>query len=419
MTATVAQPAPPATALAPDTPAGLPPGLPRRDAASLIAVPLVHGIGQSMLFAILPSVARDHGIGETGVALIYMLPAVVWALITIWWGRRCDVWDRKPILLLSILGFAASMLTFAGAAALAYLGLIGAGALWVLILVSRLMYSTMSSGALPAAQAYVVARTVPRHRTTAIGRISAAWNFGTLLGPGIIGLLAVFGVLTPMIAAGIIALMVWAVVRVALSPQPPQPAPSGARRRLRFADPRIRMILVTGLCGSMAQAILLQTLGFFFMDGLGVASGDVPRTVGVALTTAGLATLLSQVVLVPLMGRSPAFMERLGAGVTLGAFLILAMADSIMVAWLATALSGLGYGLLRPGNIAHASQAVQAHEQGSVAGLNGALWSAGYIITPLFTMPLHGIDPQLPFYAGAVTLLLAIGFSLAAAPKRR
>lgn len=411
MTTLAPQPAPPA-ALAPDTPAGLPPGLPRRDAASLIAVPLVHGIGQSMLFAILPAVARDHGIGETGVALIYMLPAVAWSLITVWWGRRCDVWDRKPILLLSILGFAASMLTFAGAAALAYWGAIGSGMLWALILASRLVYSTLSSGALPAAQAYVVARTAPRHRTTAIGRISAAWNFGSLLGPGIIGLLAIFGVLTPLVAAGAIALVTWAIVRATLTPQRPQPAPVGGQGRLRLLDPRIRLILVTGLCGSMAQAILLQTLGFFFMDGLDVASQDVPRVVGVALTIAGLATLLSQVVLVPMI-RQAAFMERLGAALTLAAFLMLAGVDSVHGAWLATALSGLGYGLLRPGNIAHASLAVQAHEQGSVAGLNGALWSAGYIVTPLFTMPLHMLGAALPFYAGAVTLLLAIGFSLA------
>jgi MFS family permease len=396
-----------AAAVTPDAPEGLPPGMPRRVAASLIAIPLVHGIGQSLLFAILPAVARDQGISDLRVGMVYMLPAIAWSLLTAWWGHRCDHWDRKPILLLSVLGFAASMLMFAGAAAAAYAGWIGATALWLLILLSRLVYSGLSSGALPAMQAYVIQRSQPAQRLTAISRITAAWNFGSLLGPGVIGILAAFGTLTPILAAGAFAVAVWAVVRRTREAQPPRARPSGHLPRLSPFDSRIRTVLLLGLCGSLSQAILFQTLGFYFIDGLQFSTQDTPRVVGIALMLSALATLFSQVILVPRLPVNARMLQHLGLWSSLLAFLVLSFSASLYATWLATTLCGLGFGLLRPGNIIEASQRVEAHEQGAVAGLNGALWSGGYILTPLFAMQLHAVNPHLPY--GVACVVIAAG----------
>lgn len=410
------KPAASAETLHPDTPEGLPGGLPRRVAACLIAVPMVHGIGQSLIFAILPTVARDIGITANAVGLIYMLPAVAWSLITAWWGHQCDRWDRKPILLLSVLGFAFSLLIFGFSAAGAYAGWYGAGTLWALILVSRLLYSAMSSGALPAAQAYVIELSPPSRRAVSIGRLTASWNFGSLLGPGVIGVLTWFGVLTPLFATACLALLVWFTVRRVLPSQYPQR--TGNRiSRLSVFDPRIRSVLLIGFCGSIAQATLLQTLGYYFMDQLGVSTADAPRVVGVALMLAALATLFSQTVLVPRLTAVPWRLEMLGLLISFCAFAGLALSGTIGQAWLTTIACGLGYGLLRPGNITRASLAVEPHEQGAIAGLNGALWSAGYIVTPLFAMPLHALDPRLPYLAALLFILLSLTINLAFGDK--
>ncbi|MDB5968027.1 MAG: hypothetical protein JWQ90_477 [Hydrocarboniphaga sp.] len=403
-----ANPNPGPASSAPDVPDRLSPGISRSIAISLTAVPVMHGIGQSLIFAILPAVARDIGIDENGVGLIYMLPAIAWSLATAWWGHRCDTWDRKPILLLSLLGFAASLLIFALASAGAYAGWYGAGLLWTLILMSRLLYSALSSGALPAAQAYVIALTPPARRTIAIGRLTAAWNLGTLMGPGVIGVLAVFGLLTPLFATAAFAMLVWLGVRRGLDPQPPQRSHGAPTLRMSPFDPRIRSVLLIGLCGSISQATLLQTLAYTFMDRIGVATADAPRVVGIALMLAALATLFSQTVLVPRLGAAPRKLESLGLTINLCAFAGLAISTSSLSVWLATLLCGLGYGLVRPGNIARASLSVQADEQGAIAGLNGALWSAGFIVTPIFAMPLHRIDPRLPFVAAGAVILVAL-----------
>lgn len=396
----------------PDAPVGMPPGLSRRTAIGLMLIPLMHGIGQSLVFAILPSVARDLGISETRVGMVYMLPAAAWSVMTAWWGHRCDIWDRKPILLLSLLGFAISTLIFAGAAAFAYAGVYGATTLWLLILFSRLLYSGMSSGALPAGTSYLIQATPPRKRTASIGRFTASWNLGTLLGPGIIGVLTTFGVLTPLFATAAFAFLLWLPLRRFLDSQHPAPHPSGSRTRLSVLDPRIRSILLIGLCASMAQGTLLQTLGYYFMDRLGIASGDAPRVVGIALMLAAFSTLFSQIVVVGRLQVSPLVLQLVGLGINGAAFTGLILSTSTLHAWLATMLCGMGYGLLRPGNITQASLAVSSHEQGAVAGLNGALWAAGFIITPMFAMPLHAIDPRLPYVAVLGILALAMAGGL-------
>lgn len=387
-------------------------GLDFRDTASLIAVPVIHGLGQSIIFAVLPAIARDQGITEMRVALVYMLPAVVWTTATIWWGRRCDHQDRKPILLLSVLGFAVSMLIFGSVAAAAYAGVIGATVLWLLVLVSRLIYSCLSSGALPAVQSYLVARTEPGRRASAIGGITAAWNLGTLIGPGVVGALTLLGVLAPLFAAAAMAGVVWVVVRQCLGSQQPAPMPTGTTARLSPLDRRIRVPLLTGLCGSMAQATLLQTLGFFVIDGLAVDTLESARVVGLSLLMAGVATLFSQLFLVPALQCPAGSLERRGLAITCSALAAFLICDSVTDVCLATMLAGLGYGLTRPGNVTRASLAVAPHEQGAVAGINGAVWSAGYVLTPLFAMALHAADPHLPFIAGSAVLALALLLSL-------
>lgn len=112
--------------------------------------------------------------------------------------------------------------------------------------------------------------------------------------------------------------------------------------------------------------------------------------------------------LVPRLKLSPLTLEHTGLWVCLVAFAVMALGNTVTVAWAATGLCGLGYGLLRPGNILHAASAVAPHEQGAMAGFNGAVWSAGYIVTPLLVLPLHAQDPHLPFVVAAAALSVGL-----------
>jgi MFS family permease len=70
-------------------------------------------------------------------------------------------------------------------------------------------------------------------------------------------------------------------------------------------------------------------------------------------------------------------------------------------------LSGLGFGMLRPGFAGAASLAVSPDEQGAMAGLTGGAGASGFIFAPLIGNSLYAINPALPYILG-VALLIAL-----------
>ena len=67
------------------------------------------GLGQSMLFAILPPAARALGISPFRISTIFATSASIWVFVSPWWGRQSDVWGRRPVILIGLLGFGLSM----------------------------------------------------------------------------------------------------------------------------------------------------------------------------------------------------------------------------------------------------------------------------------------------------------------------
>ncbi|HEX5515453.1 MAG TPA: hypothetical protein VFY81_13730, partial [Gammaproteobacteria bacterium] len=73
-----------ATATEPASPA---PGIDRRSYLLLFAGLVSVGMGQSLMFAILPPVARNLGLSEVQVGVIFAVSGVLWVLSSPFWGR--------------------------------------------------------------------------------------------------------------------------------------------------------------------------------------------------------------------------------------------------------------------------------------------------------------------------------------------
>src|SRR5436190_14434995 len=71
------------------------------------------GIGQSMLFSILPPAARQIGITPFQVSTIFATSATLWVFISPWWGRRSDLRGRRQIMMIGLCGYALSMFALA------------------------------------------------------------------------------------------------------------------------------------------------------------------------------------------------------------------------------------------------------------------------------------------------------------------
>jgi MFS family permease len=75
-------------------------------------------------------------------------------------------------------------------------------------------------------------------------------------------------------------------------------------------------------------------------------------------------------------------------------------------------MSGLGFGMVRPGYAAAASLAVDRHEQGAIAGLTGATGAAGFIFGPLIATALYRVAPAAPYIFGAVLMAGLYAYAL-------
>jgi MFS family permease len=81
------------------------------------------------------------------------------------------------------------------------------------------------------------------------------------------------------------------------------------------------------------------------------------------------------------------------------------------------ALSGLGFGMARPGFTSGASLSVAPHEQGAVAGVIGGASAMGFIAGPLIGW-MYEWSPYLP-YVFAALLLVGLGVFMWLSPTLR
>jgi MFS family permease len=120
-----------------------------------------------------------------------------------------------------------------------------------------------------------------------------------------------------------------------------------------------------------------------------------------------IASLFAQFVLVQRFRLGTRFLVYAGIGVALVSNLLVILAimspNYGLIAF-ALVLSGLGFGMLRPGFAGASSLAVSPDEQGAMAGLTGGAGAAGFIFAPLIGNALYGLDPTLPYILGTVLM---------------
>lgn len=369
------------------------------------------GMGQSMLFAILPPAAREIGLTPFQVSTIFATSASIWVFVSPRWGRQSDVWGRRPVILIGLLGFAASMALLA---TMIYVGLhklLPLALVYPLMVASRCVFALVGSGTGPASQAYVADRTTRAERTAGVALVNAALGLGQTIGPGIGAALAVFGLLAPLyFSAGlavISAFMIWTFL-----PEEGPPIEKGAPRppRLSFRDRRVLPFLLVATSLQAVQATTSITLAFFMQDTLGLDAHQTVQYSGAGFVVLAVSGLLTQLILVQRLKPSPRTMMRAGVPLALLAFLTFLSAKDFYVYLGALVFLGAGLGLVRPGNAAGASLAVDPTEQGSVAGLTNAIGVLGNVFGPLLGTTLFQVIPQGPYILNAVLMVMALTF---------
>jgi len=380
----------------------------RRRALAILFFSLIcNGAGQTVLFSILPPLSRQLNLSEFQVLLVFAVSAAIWMFSAGYWGRRSDIWGRKPVMLIGLVAFAVSTALFAATLQGGLSGWLPAAAVFPLMIASRSIFGLLGSGTAPASQAYIADRTTASERLGALATNSAAFGLGAALGPGVATMLTVFGVLAPFYFIAAMALAS-AVAIWLLLPEHSRPRAHAERPKssLRWYDDRILPFVIFSIGLGTTGAIAIQTMSFFFMDVLGAKRDLAVEYTSIGQMASSMAALFAQLIVVQRFKFSASQLTSWGLILAFVSFVLFLVSPNFGPLIFALILSGLGFGIARPGFTAAASLTVSPHDQGAVAGIIGGASAAGFIMGPMIGLMYRHVSPYAPYAFGAFMMVV-------------
>jgi len=324
-------------------------------------------------------------------------------------GNLSDKYGRRPVLLLSLLGFGID-----------YIFLSMAPTIWWLF-VGRLI-AGLFGASFTTATAYIADISTPENRSKNFGMIGAAFGLGFIIGPGIGGLLGEFGPRVPFMAAAILTFLNLIYGYFVL----PESLAKEHRRAFEWkrANPLgslLQLKKYKGVGGLIVSLIFVYIAGhavqstwtFFNIEKFQWSN----TLMGISLTVIGLLIAIVQGGLIRYINPKLGDEKSIYVGLrlySLGLFLFsFATEGWMMFVFLIPYCLG---GIAGPALQSIISGNVPRNEQGELQGALTSLMSATSIVGPLlmtnlfawFTRPEGDVKfAGAPFFAGAILMLIS------------
>ncbi len=390
------------------------------------------GMGQSIIFAVLPMLGRELKLHELQLQLPFLnlsiepkelaitslsaLTALTFSLVSPFWGRMSDRYGCKPVIVVGLLGYTLGMALFSGVAYAGLVGAIGGLGLYILLLVARIIHASVMSAAFPASSAYMVGLVDANNRAKGLGKLSAANQLGIMCGPALAYLIAL-NYLAPFFVQSLITLFAAILVALMLPKTDVVEKSLQQPKKLTYWDKRYRVYIGVGLVVYTCLGMVQQTLGFFFQDTLNLDGVTAAKYYSSAMVVSSGAMMFAQLFLVQRLHWRPQILLRFGLPFMMFGFVLVAVSSNLPLLLIGMALFGFGMGFTGPGFSACASLTVAPNEQGALAGLVGAVAGMGFVIGPLLGGFLYALDSSYPYaLAGACSGIVFIVISLRSLP---
>ena len=183
-------------------------------------------------------------------------------------------------------------------------------------------------------------------RVKGMARLGATQGVGQVIGSAVGGLLAIFGLMVPLVAVPVLLVLAVVLVRIRLQPQ----APTELRKRPRTVKPTDRRVLPFLLCCAgmyLTLGVIQVIVGFLVQDRLDVTDDRAGLLTGLALLVAGAGVVVSQAVIMPRSRWGPGTLLRVGASTAAVGFLL--MVPAVPSAPLTEVLLYVAVGVVAPG----------------------------------------------------------------------
>jgi MFS family permease len=375
-----------------------------RNLLIIALIAIVNALGYGIIIPILYSYSHRFGLSDFQNGLLFSVFSVCQFIATPIIGRLSDIYGRRPLLIASIFGTAASffMMAFAPSA--------------IFLFIARAL-DGITAGNIPVASAVISDTTAPKDRAKGFGIIGASFGFGFVFGPAISALTVGFGESVPFIIAGTVSLIA-AILTYFLLPETNQHMGLVKKGKLfdfihlahALVDKKVGLTLILSFIYSLAFSLFIYAYQPMSVRVLNLT----PAQISINFTLFGLVGLIAQALIIPRVTRK--FGEKttlrnsllLGVGTFLGFYLT----STLTMFTLVSIAHALVNGFINPLVQSLLSQEVDEHSQGSIQGINASYVSFGMIIGPVIAGGLASYMIRLPFLVGALAVLVCFLMSL-------
>lgn len=342
------------------------------------------------------STASEYG-GWLGFAYAFM--QFIFAPIL---GNLSDKYGRRPILLISLLGFGFDyfLIAFAPNIIWLFIGRIIAG---------------ICGASFTTASAYIADVSAPEKRAQNFGLIGAAFGLGFIIGPLIGGFLGQYGSRVPFIVAGIMTLMNcvygYLVLPESLKPENRRPFswkranPVGTLLHLKTYPKVFPLLFVLFLIYTAGQSVNV-IWSYYGIEKFNWS----PKDIGISLAIIGICIFLTQGLLIRKTVKKFGENKNVIFGIlayTIGFFLF-AFSNTTGMMYASTVVYCLG-GVCTPALNSIISSNIPANEQGELQGGLTSIMSVTTIISPVLMTQIfhHFTKPDTSFYFPGSALFFA------------
>ncbi|RWR04109.1 MFS transporter [Siminovitchia fortis] len=358
-----------------------------------------------IIIPIMPAYLVSIGQGGTAAGLMIAIFAGAQFIMSPIAGKWTDQYGRRKMIIYGLSGLALSMFIFY------FSNSVG------ILYFSRVIGGIGAALLIPAIFAYVADITTLEQRAKGNSYISAAMSLGIVIGPGVGGFLADYGLKMPLLVSAIVsvAAVVFSIIVLKESKD------DGTTIDGVADDPMVKKLVQSVHKPYFIPLIIVLVMSFGLMAyesiiGLYLdnAFKATPQEIAVMVTVSGIISVIVQLFVVDRL------VSRLGEGkvmniflgVSAAGFLFSIFASSYVLFFVVTLIIFMATSILRPVLNTLISK-LAANEQGFAMGMNNSYMSIGNVLGPLCAGMMYDIHMIYPFLLGLVVLVLTLFVSAA------
>ncbi len=351
--------------------------------------------GFSIVIPVIPALIDDMDLSAFHMGLLLASYSIASFIAAPFWGQFSDNNGRKKVLLIGLIGFTISFLTFG---------------LFIdhlpMLYFSRIIGGLFSGACFSTTTSIVADLTTAEERNRYMGLLGMMIGLGFIFGPAVGGLLAGYSYQLPYFMTAAILMLIFIAVMMKL----PEThldrtgTDEGGINWTIFRQP-VGLLLLCTFIVMMTMSGMESSFQLLEIDRIAIT----PTQMGLLFMIGGfVSAILQGGYLRQVKHGAERKVMMAGLVITATAFIMLPFTMNLVYAGLCLVMLMAGNAMVRTLLTSSITKTTTARHMGKMTGITYSLDSLGRIIGPLVFTGLLTFSLSLPFYIGAATSLLAL-----------